>query len=112
MTPHGPIRREQGLRNSGAAGPHGNDAPRSQVERAIVSEQLAEMCMWHGVIEPLRPDDFWWCDECGHVWRTREDFDTSVAVLDAECRKFDRREYETNPRELPYCPLCAHDWSP
>lgn len=37
-----------------------------------------DWCHWHHRPEPLRPGDFKLCFECGHVWRTREEFEADV----------------------------------
>jgi len=52
-TPHGPIRREQGLRGSGAAGPHDKRNPRKREVDAAVAEQLEDV--W---IDPAN-DEAW-----------------------------------------------------
>jgi hypothetical protein len=60
-------------------------------------------CFAHGVDEPLRPGDYRICFECGHVYRTREDFLAEVAKGCAEAG------VPSDP-EQPFCPLCTHDF--
>lgn len=63
---------------------------------------MSDNCFWHGD-EPVPANAFRVCFECGHAWPTLEDFVADVhrtVVLKAE----------NNPEQLPFCPLCAHDF--
>jgi hypothetical protein len=62
-------------------------------------------CYFHGE-EPIPPNAYRLCLECGHVYPTAEDLlkeDTKVAL-----------EYGfapvTEPEQVTCCPLCTHDW--
>lgn len=68
-------------------------------------DQSADLCFVHGVAEPLRPGDFRLCAECGHVWRTIEDYVQDVREL---C--LDMHWPLPTEQDLPFCPLCSHDW--
>ena len=72
----------------------------AEVRAAI---EAGEWCDWHHRIEPLREGDFRVCFECGHVWRTREEF---LADVERESRA---AGVEPDP-DQPFCPLCCHDF--
>lgn len=58
--------------------------------------------------EPSQPGDFRACFECCHVWRSREDYLSDVAALVAEMSWPMPKNTEAD--DLPFCPLCSHDW--
>jgi len=41
------------------------------------------------------------CFECGHV------YPTPMAVLEAYAEVYPQAEF---PDDIPFCPLCLHDW--
>ena len=65
-------------------------------------------CLVHGVDEPSQPGDFRACFECQHVWRTREAYVVDVAALCGELEW--PMPTITGDDDLPFCPLCSHDW--
>ena len=66
-------------------------------------EVVMDFCMVHGVEEPSLPGDYTGCGECNHVWRTQKSFwDDCIAL----CRDL---EWPID-LDLPFCPLCSHDW--
>lgn len=70
-------------------------------------DPVDELCFFHGY-EPSRPGDFRCCIECGHVWRTREEYLADVASLVAEMSW--PMPKNASKDDLPFCPLCSHDW--
>lgn len=64
---------------------------------------MDDWCAWHNRPEPLTENDFRLCGECLHVWRTRDEF---LADVEAACRE---AGVPMDP-DLPFCPLCTHDW--
>lgn len=73
-----------------------------------MSDPQAEMCFVHGCPEPSLPGDFRSCFECGHVWRTRDDYVADLAASVAEMQW--PMPANTGSDDLPFCPLCTHDW--
>lgn len=58
-------------------------------------------CFFHGE----EPTDVVYgsCLECGHVWRTREDFLADIAAIESELGLAPHPDHEY------VCPLCTHD---
>lgn len=69
----------------------------------IPGELMKYFCHVHQAVELPGPSDFRACCECGHLWRTVEEFHDDVRrELDPVGQPFDP--------DLPFCPLCTHDW--
>lgn len=64
-------------------------------------------CFWHGP-EPIPEGAFRVCGECWHCWPTADDFEADVETMFAEVGVYG--ELSGDPIDLPYCPLCAHDF--
>lgn len=61
---------------------------------------MSNHCFWHSEEQWPADGAFRFCFECGHAWPTREDF-----LADAR-----RNIGYTETDDLPFCPLCAHDF--
>lgn len=59
-------------------------------------------CYFHGP-EPIPAGAFLTCFECGHCWPTETDFIADVQACVAE-------HGLTPTTDLPFCPLCSHDF--
>jgi hypothetical protein len=70
--------------------------------------EVEDHCFVHGVAEPSLPGDFRACAECWHVWRTEADYLVDVAARAAEMKWPMPKNTDTD--DLPFCPLCSHDW--
>ena len=64
---------------------------------------LTDWCYSHGRFEPPAEGDFKVCFECSHIWRTRDEF---LADVEVGCRE---AGVPMDP-DLPFCPLCTHDF--
>lgn len=74
-TPHGPERREQGLRRSGAAGPHDDRVTRTEALRSALADQLDER--EREAFDEQAPGETygaigWTCPRCGSDTPPRE----------------------------------------
>jgi hypothetical protein len=54
------------------------------------------ICAIHGVAEADQPGDFMLCNECWHIWRSKEEYDFDVAM-----------SVGWSPLSRRSCPLCA-----
>jgi len=70
-------------------------------ERAAI--RAGTLCYSHHRVELSEPGDFRACFECGHIWRTRDEF---LADVEVGCREAD---VPMDP-DQPFCPLCVHDF--
>jgi hypothetical protein len=76
-----------------------------------------EICEFHKRYEPERDGDYKCCIECGHVWRTEQDFLADVLRARKEhalaTLKYEGVELPpdtTDPLSERICPLCTHDF--
>ena len=81
----------------------GNGEPEPEPRGPRTDSDFRDWCYLHNRAEPLREGDFRLCGECGHVWRTREDF---LADVEAGCRE---AGVPMDP-DQPFCPLCTHEF--
>lgn len=66
---------------------------------------MSEHCFWHRDEQWPADGAYQFCFECGHAWPTREDFVADVRQMEAHL------EGARPPADnLPFCPLCAHDF--
>lgn len=68
-------------------------------------------CFWHGA-EPIPPNVFRVCYECGHAYPTRED--VAAEHRHAYAGAFPGYPPPTDDEIAravdTFCPLCVHDW--
>jgi hypothetical protein len=67
---------------------------------------MNDRCFWHGD-EPIPEGAFKVCAECWHCWPTKAAF---VADVQAMSRETGAGDYPYDLADLPFCPLCAHDF--
>lgn len=68
-------------------------------------------CFWHGA-EPISPDVFRVCFECGHAFGTREEIIEQHRKAYAEARFGDGTltDAEAGDAADTFCPYCVHDF--
>lgn len=67
---------------------------------------MNDRCFWHGD-EPIPEGAFKVCAECWHCWPTKEAFEADVRAMLMELGAVG---YPRPLADMPYCPLCAHDF--
>lgn len=74
----------------------------------------ASWCCSHHVMEPVPPNAYRVCFECGHVYPTAESLVEADRVLDAQiresCDDFGPEPLPVPADEILSCPECLHDF--
>ena len=75
-----------------------------------MSEGGPDWCYSHHRSEPIAPDGFFTCMECGHHWPTVGDFEADARRTLDEIGGVAPGDWPGGLANLPFCPLCAHDF--
>jgi hypothetical protein len=86
---------------------HESDCQGFDNERARAEGVCRSYCALHHKCEPNRKDDFTFCGECWHVFRTAKEL-VDTYMQEAPPRDTPRPRPEAE--DIAFCPLCLHDF--